>query len=61
MADPFVLAGLAKIVKNKQNRKKLQKQRDSVSRIIASRSPVAKPFRGNPFFDPWAKGGKFNK
>lgn len=27
---------------------------------IAMRSPVQGFGRGNPFFDPWAEGGKFN-
>ena len=28
---------------------------------IAMNSPVSGMFKGDPFFDPWAKGGKFNK
>lgn len=31
-----------------------------LQQVIADGSPVTGPFRGDPFFDPWAPGGSFN-
>lgn len=29
--------------------------------MVSDNSPYSGPFKGDPFFDPWAPGGSFNK
>lgn len=44
-----------------QNRANNGFRPSQMQRMRAERSPVGESKKGNPFFDPWAPGGAFNR